>query len=76
MDLSEYLDDNEQRVNKGTCVPADHQNNGCVVFHDFIADGSFFTYTRHEPVGVCGQIIPVSIKSPPTPLPPRTHKNK
>ncbi|XP_076454386.1 retinal dehydrogenase 2-like [Babylonia areolata] len=21
-------------------------------------DGSFFTYTRHEPVGVCGQIIP------------------
>nr|XP_012626348.1 retinal dehydrogenase 1 [Microcebus murinus] len=22
------------------------------------ADGDFFTYTRHEPVGVCGQIIP------------------
>ena len=21
-------------------------------------DGNFFTYTRHEPVGVCGQIIP------------------
>ena len=21
-------------------------------------DGSFFAYTRHEPVGVCGQIIP------------------
>ena len=21
-------------------------------------DGSFFTYTRHEPIGVCGQIIP------------------
>lgn len=21
-------------------------------------DGSFFTYTKHEPVGVCGQIIP------------------
>lgn len=21
-------------------------------------DGTFFTYTRHEPVGVCGQIIP------------------
>lgn len=21
--------------------------------------GNFFTYTRHEPVGVCGQIIPV-----------------
>ena len=20
--------------------------------------GNFFTYTRHEPVGVCGQIIP------------------
>lgn len=22
-------------------------------------DGDFFSYTRHEPVGVCGQIIPV-----------------
>ncbi|CAH2087122.1 unnamed protein product [Euphydryas editha] len=22
------------------------------------ADGKYFTYTRHEPVGVCGQIIP------------------
>lgn len=22
------------------------------------ADGKFFAYTRHEPVGVCGQIIP------------------
>uniref|UniRef100_A0A2K6FL43 aldehyde dehydrogenase (NAD(+)) n=1 Tax=Propithecus coquereli TaxID=379532 RepID=A0A2K6FL43_PROCO len=22
------------------------------------ADGDFFTYTRHEPIGVCGQIIP------------------
>ena len=21
-------------------------------------DGNFLTYTRHEPVGVCGQIIP------------------
>ena len=21
-------------------------------------DGNFFAYTRHEPVGVCGQIIP------------------
>uniref|UniRef100_A0A452Q9G6 aldehyde dehydrogenase (NAD(+)) n=1 Tax=Ursus americanus TaxID=9643 RepID=A0A452Q9G6_URSAM len=21
-------------------------------------DGNFFTYTRHEPIGVCGQIIP------------------
>ena len=21
-------------------------------------DGNFMTYTRHEPVGVCGQIIP------------------
>ena len=20
--------------------------------------GNFFTYTRHEPIGVCGQIIP------------------
>lgn len=25
----------------------------------FFTDGSFFSYTRHEPVGVCGQIIPV-----------------
>lgn len=24
-------------------------------------DGDYFSYTRHEPVGVCGQIIPVSI---------------
>ena len=23
-----------------------------------IAAGNFFAYTRHEPVGVCGQIIP------------------
>ncbi|XP_010623473.3 aldehyde dehydrogenase, cytosolic 1-like [Fukomys damarensis] len=23
-------------------------------------DGDFFTYTRREPIGVCGQIIPVS----------------
>ncbi|KAI1901148.1 hypothetical protein AGOR_G00057210 [Albula goreensis] len=23
-------------------------------------DGDFFCYTRHEPIGVCGQIIPVS----------------
>ena len=23
-------------------------------------DGDYFAYTRHEPVGVCGQIIPVS----------------
>lgn len=22
------------------------------------ADGPFFAYTRHEPIGVCGQIIP------------------
>ena len=27
------------------------------------ADGDFFCYTRHEPVGVCGQIIPVSSMS-------------
>lgn len=25
-------------------------------------DGDFFSYTRHEPVGVCGQIIPVSVR--------------
>lgn len=24
-------------------------------------DGNFFCYTRHEPLGVCGQIIPVSL---------------
>lgn len=24
-------------------------------------DGDYFSFTRHEPVGVCGQIIPVSI---------------
>ncbi len=24
-------------------------------------DGDYFCYTRHEPIGVCGQIIPVSI---------------
>lgn len=26
----------------------------------FPIDGNFFTFTRHEPIGVCGQIIPVS----------------
>lgn len=31
--------------------------NDCVFY---FPDGNFFTYTRHEPVGVCGQIIPVS----------------
>lgn len=30
------------------------KNNGKVV----PMDGNFFAYTRHEPVGVCGQIIP------------------
>lgn len=25
---------------------------------DFSTAGNFFAYTRHEPVGVCGQIIP------------------
>ena len=24
------------------------------------ADGDYMCYTRHEPVGICGQIIPVS----------------
>lgn len=28
----------------------------------FPTDGNFFTFTRHEPIGVCGQIIPVSWK--------------
>lgn len=27
-------------------------------------DGNYFSYTRHEPVGVCGQIIPVSFFLP------------
>jgi len=26
-----------------------------------LSAGDFFCYTRHEPIGVCGQIIPVSI---------------
>lgn len=26
-------------------------------------DGDYFCYTRHEPIGVCGQIIPVSMCS-------------
>lgn len=29
----------------------------------FFLDGEYFTYTRHEPIGVCGQIIPVSRKN-------------
>lgn len=33
----------------------------CVCFFFFcFLDGEYFTYTRHEPIGVCGQIIPVS----------------
>ena len=28
---------------------------------DVVLGGDYFTYTRHEPVGVCGQIIPASI---------------
>ena len=31
--------------------------NDCVFY---FSDGNFFTYTRNEPIGVCGQIIPVS----------------
>uniref|UniRef100_A0A4X2KDV6 Aldehyde dehydrogenase domain-containing protein n=1 Tax=Vombatus ursinus TaxID=29139 RepID=A0A4X2KDV6_VOMUR len=27
-------------------------------------DGDYFTFTRHEPIGVCGQIIPVSVSPP------------
>lgn len=34
--------------------------NNCVFY---FPDGNFFTYTRHEPVGVCGQILPVSWSS-------------
>ncbi len=30
-------------------------------FYVYLSDGDFFTYTRREPVGVCGQIIPVSL---------------
>lgn len=29
-----------------------------IVGHTIPVDGEFFCYTRHEPVGVCGQIIP------------------
>lgn len=25
-------------------------------------DGDYFCYTRHEPIGVCGQIIPVRMR--------------
>jgi len=31
-----------------------------VCFYVIFLGGNHFTYTRHEPVGVCGQIIPVS----------------
>lgn len=31
-------------------------------------DGDFFCYTRHEPVGVCGQIIPVRSRNEETPF--------
>ena len=27
---------------------------------EIISDGPFFCFVRHEPVGICGQIIPVS----------------
>ena len=56
---------NDQTCQKDASIPADHDNDGCFVFHGSISDGSFFTYTRHEPVGVCGQIIPVSISRGP-----------
>ena len=29
----------------------------------YFTDGSFFTFTKHEPVGVCGAIIPVYINT-------------
>jgi hypothetical protein len=32
----------------------------CYFIFIYIIDGSYFAYTRHEPVGLCGQIIPVS----------------
>lgn len=32
----------------------------CLIYSNLPSDGNFFTFTRHEPVGVCGQIIPVS----------------
>ncbi len=44
---------------KGNCVLvflAPFSDTLCFV----LSDGDFFTYTRHEPIGVCGQIIPVS----------------
>lgn len=34
----------------------------CVCFRS--TDGEYLTFTRYEPIGVCGQIIPVSIPLP------------
>lgn len=47
-----------------TSAPNDHfMNINHIYVNDnvfYFLDGDFFTYTRHEPIGVCGQIIPVS----------------
>ena len=51
------------------CFPATFDNLSCSIWQHtyvvaiFFVDGSIFCYTRHEPVGVCGQIIPVSLFS-------------
>lgn len=37
-----------------------HSCISCCPFKKTFLDGEYFTYTRHEPIGVCGQIIPVS----------------
>ena len=33
-----------------------------LIVHSFFTDGDFFCFTRHEPVGICGQIVPVSLQ--------------
>ena len=35
-------------------------SNEITVLSLFVSDGDIFAYTRKEPIGVCGQIIPVS----------------
>ena len=32
-----------------------------IIFVFFLSDGPYFCFVRHEPVGICGQIIPVSL---------------
>uniref|UniRef100_A0A8C5VB07 aldehyde dehydrogenase (NAD(+)) n=1 Tax=Microcebus murinus TaxID=30608 RepID=A0A8C5VB07_MICMU len=54
---------NAYLMDLGGCIKALHY---CAGWADKIqgrtipADGNIFTYTRHEPIGVCGQIIPIA----------------